>query len=200
MRRNETEVTMKTKVASTMRLFLLRLGFSATILVLCALTSRAGGPARVAGSAYFDSTVEGRPLTWPQGEITYYVDQGNLSPMLPNSQANALVASAFSQWTSVPTAALSITAAGSLAEDVSGANVTRNSDGTISMPPDIQPSSTGTPVGFVYDYDGTVTSALLGAGAADRTHRLPDAGGVASGGEGPGRVLPAVIRAKPISG
>jgi hypothetical protein len=169
MRRNETEVTMKTKVASTMRLFLLRLGFSATILVLCALTSRAGGPARVAGSAYFDSTVEGRPLTWPQGEITYYVDQGNLSPVLPNSDANALVASAFSQWTSVPTAALSITAAGSLAEDVSGANVTRNSDGTISMPPDIQPSSTGTPVGFVYDYDGTVTSALLGAGAADRT-------------------------------
>jgi hypothetical protein len=169
MRRNETEVTMQTRVASTMRLFLLRLALGATIVLLCALTSRAGGPARVAGSAYFDSTVEGRPLTWPQGEITYYVDQGNLSPVLPNSEANALVASAFSQWTSVPTAALSITAGGSLAEDVSGANVNRNSDGMISMPPDIQPSSTGTPVGFVYDYDGTVTSALLGAGAADRT-------------------------------
>ena len=93
MRRNETEVTMKTKVASTMRLFLLRLGFSATILVLCALTSRAGGPTRVAGSAYFDPAVNGQPLTWPQGEITYYVDQGNLSPVLPNSEANALVAS-----------------------------------------------------------------------------------------------------------
>ena len=169
MRRNETEVTMQTKLASTVRLFLLRLAFGATIVLLCALTSRAGGPARVAGSAYFDSTVEGRPLTWLQGSITYYVDQGNLSPVLPNSDANALVASAFSQWTSVPTAALSVTAGGSLAEDVSGANVTRNSDGTISMPPDIQPSSTGTPVGFVYDYDGTVTSALLGAGAADRT-------------------------------
>src|SRR5438045_8830427 len=100
MRRNETEVTMKTKVASTMRLFLLRLGFSATILVLCALTSRAGGPARVAGSAYFYSTVEGRTLTWPQGDITYYIDQGNLSTMLPNSQANALVARAFAHWTS----------------------------------------------------------------------------------------------------
>src|SRR5690242_18938404 len=99
MRRNETGVTMQTRVASTMRLFRLRLAFSATILVLCALTSRAGGPARVAGSTYFDSTVEGRPLTWPQGEITYYVDQGNLIQVLPTYEANASVASAFSQWT-----------------------------------------------------------------------------------------------------
>ena len=127
---------MQANVASTMRLFLLRLAFAATILFLCTLASRAGGPARVAGSAYFDSSVEGRPLTWSQGRITYYVDQGNLSPVLPNSDANALVASAFSQWTSVPTAALSVTAGGSLAEDVSGANVSRNADGTISMPPD----------------------------------------------------------------
>jgi hypothetical protein len=160
---------MQIKLASTMRLFLLRLTLCATILFLCALTSRAGGPARIAGSAYFDPAVEGQPLTWPQGRITYYVDQGNLSPVLPNSDANALVASAFSQWTSVPTAALSVTAAGGLAEDVSGANVTRNSDGTISMPPDIQPTATSTPVGIVYDADGAVTNALLGAGAADRT-------------------------------
>jgi hypothetical protein len=113
--------------------------------------------------------VEGRPLTWPQGSITYYVDQGNLSPVLPNADANALVANAFSQWTSVATAALSVTAAGTLAEDVSGANVTRNSDGTMSMPPDAQPTATGTPVAIVYDADGAVTSALLGAGADDRT-------------------------------
>lgn len=144
---------MQTKMASTMRLFLLRLAFGATIVLLCALASRAGGPARVAGSAYFDPSVEGRTLMWPQGSITYYVDQGNLSPVLPNADANAVVASAFSQWTSVATAALSVTARGSLAEDVSGANVTRNSDGTISMPPDVQPTATGTPVGIVYDAD-----------------------------------------------
>src|SRR5947199_10837778 len=101
MRRNETEVTMKTKVASTMRLFLLRLGFSATILVLCALTLRAGGPARTAGSAYFDASVAGRPPTWPQGELEYSVGQGNPRPVLPNSEAKALVARAFSQWPSV---------------------------------------------------------------------------------------------------
>ncbi len=160
---------MQTMMASTLRLFLLRLAFGGTILFLCALTSRAGGPDRVAGSAYFDPTVNGQSLTWPQGRIAYYVDQGNLSPVLPNSSVNSLVASAFSQWSSVPTAALSVTAAGSLAEDVSGANVTRNSDGTISMPPDIQPTATGTPLGIVYDYDGAVTNALLGAGAADPT-------------------------------
>ena len=30
---------------------------------------------------------------------------------------------------------------------------------------DIQPSAVGTPVGIAYDYDGTVTDALLGTGA-----------------------------------
>ena len=54
---------------------------------------------------------------------------------------------------------------GSLAEDVNGTNVIVNSDGSISMPPDIQPTAIGTPVGIVYDYDGTVTDALLGQGA-----------------------------------
>lgn len=55
---------------------------------------------------------------------------------------------------------------GSLAEDVNGTNVTVNADGSISMPADIQPSTLGAPVGIVYDYDGSVTDALLGAGAA----------------------------------
>ena len=167
MRRNEPEVTMQSRMAPTVRLFLLRLALGATILFLCPLASRAGGPYRVAGSTYFDPAVNGRPLTWPEGRIAYHVDQGNLSPVLPNASANSLVASAFSQWSSVATAALSVTAAGTLAEDVSGTNVTRNSDGTISLPPDIQPMATGSPVGIVYDYDGAVTNALLGAGAGD---------------------------------
>lgn len=158
---------MKSSMASTARLFLFGLTTAAATLFTCVQTSRAGGPHRVAGSAYFDSSVNGQPLTWAQGRITYYTDQGNLSPVLPNASANSVVAAAFSQWSSVPTAGLSVTAGLSLAEDVSGANVTRNSDGTISLPPDIQPTAIGTPVGVVYDYDGTVTSALLGAGAGD---------------------------------
>lgn len=121
----------------------------------------------MAGASYFASGTMGQPLTWSQGEITYYTDQGNLSPILPGSAADALVADAFSQWTSIATAAVAATQGGNLAEDVSGANVFVNPDGTITMPSDILPSASGTPVGIVYDADGTVTDALLGQGAGD---------------------------------
>jgi hypothetical protein len=128
----------------------------------------AANPRSVAGTAFFNS-MAGQPLAWPQGQITYYTDQGDLSPALPNASANSFVADAFNQWTSVTTAALTSTNAGQLAEDVNGTNVTVNSDGSISMPADIQPDATGTPIGVVYDYDGSVTDALLGAGAGEES-------------------------------
>jgi len=165
----DSDVTMPTSVARTARSLLLRLALTLFIVVAFALSSRAGGPKSVAGTSFFDPSVTGVPLTWPQGQIRYYTDQGDLSPILPNAAANSLVADAFSQWSSVPTAALAITTPGQLAEDVNGANVTLNADGTISMPADIQPSATGTPVGIIYDSDGSVTDALLGAGAGDPT-------------------------------
>jgi hypothetical protein len=161
----KNEVTMTTDMAVTTRLFLLRLAFAAAIVLLFALSSRAGGPKSVAGSSYFDPSTTGQPLVWPQGTITYYTDQGDLSPILPNGAANSFVAGAFSVWTSVPTAAIAASNGGSLAEDVNGSNVTVNSNGTISLPADIQPTATGTPIGIVYDYDGSVTDALLGQGA-----------------------------------
>src|SRR5580692_7137 len=156
---------MTTDMAVTTRLFLLRLAFAAAIVLLFALSSRAGGPKSVAGSSYFDPSTTGQPLVWPQGTITYYTDQGDLSPILHNGAANSFVAGAFSVWTSVPTAAIAASNGGSLAEDVNGSNVTVNSNGTISLPADIQPTATGTPIGIVYDYDGSVTDALLGQGA-----------------------------------
>ena len=99
--------------------------------------------------------------------MSYYTDQGDLSPVLPNAAANTFVANAFSQWTSVSTAALAATSGGQLAEDVNGSNVTRNPDGTLTIPADIQLSAVNKPVGVVYDYDGSVTNAYLGAGAGD---------------------------------
>src|SRR5262252_4798294 len=117
---------MTTDMAFTVRYFLLRLAVAAAIVLLFALSSRAGGPKYVAGSSYFDPSTTGQPLTWPGGVITYYTDEGDLSPVLPNTTANSFVASAFSVWTSVPTAAIAATSGGSLAEDVSGANVTVN--------------------------------------------------------------------------
>jgi hypothetical protein len=168
-------MTMKTCMADTTRSFLSRLAAALTIVLLVTLASRAGGPDYVAGTSYFDPATTGQPLVWTQGQVTYYTDQGDLSPILPNSSANTFVANAFSQWTSVPTAALAVASGGQLAEDVSGSNLTVNSGGVITGPADITPSATGTPVGVVYDYDGSVTNALLGAGAGDSSQCFSNA-------------------------
>ncbi len=128
--------------------------------------AHAGGPRNVAGSVYFEPATKGTPLTWAQGTISYYTDQGSLSPVLTQTGANALVADAFSRWTSISTAAIVAGRAGQLAEDVSGVNVSA-SGSVVSLPSDIQASATGKPVAIVYDADGTVTDALLGQGAGD---------------------------------
>jgi hypothetical protein len=142
---------------------------SGTVLIVLAMmqTAQAGGPRYIAGISYFNQGTAGTPLTWAQGAVNYYTDQGSLSPTVSGPQGDALVADAFSQWTSIPTVAVTATHAGQLAEDVNGTNVYRNSDGSITMPADIMPTATGTPVGVVYDVDGTVTDALLGQGAGD---------------------------------
>src|SRR6266568_7296886 len=156
---------MKNSMAFTARSFLLRLALSTAMILFFVALSRGGGPKCVAGATYFDSSMTGQPLVWPQGLITYATDQGDLSPILPNASANNFVANAFGVWTSVPTAAVAAVNSGQLAEDVNGTNVIVNADGTISIPADIQPTATGTPIGIVYDYDGSVTDALMGSGA-----------------------------------
>ena len=158
---------MKDRKMFVARSFFVRLALAAAMILFVALLSRAGGPKNVAGTSYFQASATGQPLIWTQGAITYYTDQGDLSPLLPNASANDFVAAVFSVWTSVPTAAITATSGGQLAEDVNGTNVYLNSDGTITMPADIQPTAVGTPVGIVYDYDGSVTDALLGSGAGD---------------------------------
>ena len=146
-------MTMRSRILAT-----------AVLLVCSAVVSRAGGPAFVAGSGYA-AGVEGQPLIWADGAVQYFTDQGNLSPILTGAQADAFVATAFSAWTSVPGVALTASQGGHLAEDVNGGNIAVAANGTITAPADITPSATGTPVGIVYDYDGTVTDALLGVGA-----------------------------------
>src|ERR1700691_4709771 len=97
--RTMTTRTMTTRTAFTAPSFLLRLAAAAAMIFFVALLSRAGGPKCVAGTSYFDPTTTGQPLVWPQGLISYYTDQGDLSPILPNASANSFVASAFSVWT-----------------------------------------------------------------------------------------------------
>ncbi len=165
--RNEIDVTTQKKTTFPARSFLLRLASALAIVFFFAMLARAGGPKYVAGSSYFNSGTMGQSITWSSGQVNYYTDQGDLSPILPNASANSLVANAFAQWTSVSAAVLTATNAGQLAEDVNGGNIAVNSSGVVTAPADITPSATQTPVGIVYDYDGSVTDALLGADAGD---------------------------------
>ena len=135
---------------------------AALILALAAL-AHAGGPAFVAGAGY-NTGVEGQPILWANASIQYFTDQGSLSPILSNSQADAFVASAIAPWTTAPGVALTVTQAGHLAEDVNGSNI-EASFGVISAPADVTPQATSTPLGIIYDYDGSVTDAILGQGA-----------------------------------
>jgi hypothetical protein len=140
---------------------------SVAVLVLCsALASRAGGPAFVAGSGY-NPGVEGNPLIWANGSVQYFTNPAPLSPIVTEAQADALVAAAFSTWTNISGVTLTASQGGHLAEDVTGSNIEVNGEGVVTAPADITPSATGTPVGIVYDYDGTVTDAILGEGAGD---------------------------------
>ncbi|MGC8549479.1 MAG: IPT/TIG domain-containing protein [Acidobacteriaceae bacterium] len=126
----------------------------------------AGGPRWYAGSAYFDPAVMGQPVVWHNGQVVYYTDQGALSPIVSNAQANAMVATAAAVWSAVNTAAVSITSGGSLAEDVNGTNVTNGASGLVE-PADIQSTDTSVPVAVVYDADGSVIDAIYGQGASD---------------------------------
>src|SRR6266852_5236464 len=74
--------------------------------------AHAGGPKYVAGVSYFDPATKGLPLTWTQGSVVYYTDQGDLSQILLGPAADAFVADAFSRWTLVQTAAISSTRGG----------------------------------------------------------------------------------------
>ncbi|MGB9264809.1 MAG: hypothetical protein WCB56_05090, partial [Terriglobales bacterium] len=143
-----------------------RIRILAAFLIASAVASRAGGPAFVAGSGY-NAGVEGQPLVWANGSVQYFTDQGNLSPILTGAQADTMIATAFTTWTSLTGVALTATQGGHLAEDVNGSNIETNGEGVVTSPADIAPSATSTPVGIVYDYDGTVTDAILGEGAGD---------------------------------
>jgi len=173
-------------IALTAGSFFCRLATALVIILIFAMLARAGGPKYVAGSSYFNSSSMGQSLTWSLGQVNYYTDQGDLSPILPNSAANAFVAAAFAQWTSVSTAVLTATNSGQLAEDVNGGNIAVDSNGTVIAPADITSAATQTPVGVVYDYDGSVTDALLGAGAGDPSQCFGNAvyGGVDNFGAG----------------
>jgi hypothetical protein len=157
------EVTVKTSMASTACAFLLRLALAGGLVLGFAMAVRGGGPkCRIK----ITRARNGQALTWPLGQIAYFTDQGDLSPILPNASANNLVAGAFSVWTSVRTAALAAVRAGSLAEDVNGSNVIVNGDGTISMPTDVESTAVGLRLGLCTTLTGRSPARCSGRAPA----------------------------------
>jgi hypothetical protein len=76
-----------------------------------------------------------------------------------------MVDAAAAIWGAVPTAAVSLTDAGNLAEDVNGANVLAGI-GVLVAPSDVTPTASGVPVAVIFDADGSVIDALNGLGAS----------------------------------
>jgi hypothetical protein len=128
----------------------------------------AGGPKFVAGSSFFNATVEGEPVHWANGQVKYFVDRGPLNGSITNSQATAMVVAAAALWNAVATAGVSLTDAGQLNEDVSAANVVAG-NGVFAQPADVAPTATGYPLSIVFDSDGSVIDTLFGAGSSDPT-------------------------------
>ncbi len=126
----------------------------------------AGGPKYIAGTSFFNPAVIGQPIHWAGGQVSYSVDQGPLSSSVTNQQATAMVDSAAALWSAVPTAAVTLTDAGLLNEDVNGSNIAVNSSGQITAPADVTPAATNYPLAIIYDADGSVINAIFGPTAS----------------------------------
>ena len=137
----------------------------ALLTTIVVSAAHAGGPKYVAGTSFFNPAVVGQPIHWSGGLLNYYVDQGPLSSIVSNQQATAMVDAAAALWSAVSTAGVTLTDAGSLNEDVSGANIAATS-GQITQPADVTSSATGYPVGIIYDVDGSVIDSIFGTGAS----------------------------------
>ena len=134
-------------------------------LALAAPLALAGGPKYVAGTSYFNAGVVGLPIHWANGQVNFFVDQGPLNSSMNNQQAKAMVDAAAALWNAVPTAGVAMKDAGTLGEDVSGSNIVAT-NGAISAPADVTPSATSTPLGVIFDADGSVIDSIYGSGAS----------------------------------
>jgi hypothetical protein len=135
-------------------------------LILSAATAGAGGPKYVAGASFFNPGVMGQPVRWAGGQVNYYVDQGPLNASIDNAHATAMVDAAAGLWSAVPTAGVSLVRAGSLNEDVSGANVVAGNQ-AFAQPSDVSPSASSYPLAIVYDADGAALDSIFGAYTSD---------------------------------
>jgi hypothetical protein len=123
------------------------LGIAALIVAFVAHRAAAAGPLIVNGA--------GDPLVWSSGVVQWNPDRGSLGS-LSNADAVQFVGDNFGKWQAVATATLAISNTGALPVDVTAANVSTFvgicGDGLSPI---------------VFDDDGSITDALLGAGASN---------------------------------
>jgi hypothetical protein len=139
------------------------------ILLLAPVSLSAGGPKYVAGVSFFNPGIVGQPVHWAGGQVNYYVDQGALTSGIDNQQATAMVDAAAALWSAVPTAGVTLVRKGSLNEDVNSANVVPGNQ-IIAQPSDVAPAATNYPLAVIYDANGAVLDAVLGAYTSDPTN------------------------------
>ncbi len=118
----------------------------AAVTGMLATAARAGSPIQVA--------TDGNPYRW-NGTVNYQVDDGPLGAMT-NPQAVAMTRRAFDVWQNVASATITYTQTGGLGTDVTVANYTTFLDNCADG---LSP--------IIFDTDGTITDAYLGAGARD---------------------------------
>jgi hypothetical protein len=126
----------------------------------------AGGPKYIAGTSFFDPAVVGQPVHWAGGQLNYFVDLGPLNATATNQQATAMVDAAAALWSGVQTAGVALVNKGSLNEDVNGTNIVA-ANKTIVAPSDAGPTATNYPLAVIFDADGAVLDAILGADMSD---------------------------------
>ena len=136
-----------------------------TAMVLTGVAAQAAGPRWVSGPPFF--WPQGVALAWYTNHPTYYTDAGDLSASVDHAAADALVARAATVW-NVPTASLVLAQGGSLDEHVTGASLVVAGSTTPVLPVDARATNwQAKPIAVIYDTDGSVIDALLGAGGSD---------------------------------
>lgn len=131
-------------------------------LLLFTASAHAGGPRWVAGAQW---TNAGKPMGWFRNTVTYAVDAGPLSTSIDHASAVRLVDAAAAPW-NLPALPFKLINGGALAEDVSADNVYLGQNGLV-WPSDVSRDNyTATQIAVVLDADGSITDALLGAGAS----------------------------------
>lgn len=125
------------------------------LMMLASLPAYAGGPLLVGGP--FDAP--GVAFKWDtSAPIPFRTDLGTLGT-LDKAAADQLTDDLFLVWENVPTATISFTKAGNLAQDVTGANF-------LALDSNLN-SDINTSNAIIYDTDGSVTDEVFGSGASD---------------------------------